>query len=205
MHISEGVLSAPVLIAGAAATAVFTVAGFRKIKGEMLTKTALMSSLFFVGSFIHVPVGPSSVHLVLNGLIGAVLGLAAFPAVLIALLLQALMFQFGGLTTLGINTLNMALPALFSYFIFKMSSRNSGFIRNAYFFLCGFVPVGLSSVMVALALTLSGKQLMPAASAVLAANTPVMVIEGIADIFIFQFIFKVYPEFLNGGNNASAY
>ncbi|NHZ72019.1 MAG: cobalamin biosynthesis protein CbiM, partial [Aquificales bacterium] len=32
----------------------------------------------------------------------------AFPAILVALTLQALLFQFGGFTVLGVNTFNMA-------------------------------------------------------------------------------------------------
>lgn len=197
MHISEGVLSAPVLAAGAAASIGLVACGFRKMSGEMLPKTALMASLFFVGSFIHVPIGPASVHLLLNGLTGAVLGIAAFPAIFVALLLQGLLFQFGGLTTLGINTLNVALPALFAYFLFRKGASCSGTARNILFFLTGFVPVALSAIMVALVLSLSGDQLVQAAKAILAAHVPVMIIEGIATVFIFRFILKVYPSFLD--------
>ena len=67
---------------------------------------------FFAGSLIAIPVGPSSVHLMLGGLIGLMLGTAAFPALFVALALQALLFGMGGLTTLGVNTLNMALPGV---------------------------------------------------------------------------------------------
>ena len=197
MHISEGVLSAPVIISGATATAALTVYGFRKMSGDMLPKTALISSLFFVGSFIHVPIGPSSVHLLLNGITGAVLGIAAFPAVLIALLLQALMFQFGGLTTLGVNTFNVAMPALLAYFIFRKGITYKGINRNLLFFLTGFIPVTLTSILVALALAFSGDRLLEAAKAILAAHIPVMIIEGIATVFILQFILKVYPSFLD--------
>ena len=45
----------------------------------------------FVASLVHVPVGPSSMHLVLNGLLGLLLGWAAFPAILVGLLLQAVL------------------------------------------------------------------------------------------------------------------
>jgi cobalt/nickel transport system permease protein len=73
-------------------------------------KVAILSSVFFVASLIHVPLGPSSVHLILNGIMGVLLGWTAFPAILVALALQGVLFQFGGITTLGVNTLNMALP-----------------------------------------------------------------------------------------------
>lgn len=197
MHISEGVLSAPVLVAGALTSLGFVAYGFKKVSGEMLPKTALMASLFFVGSFIHVPLGPASIHLLLNGLVGAVLGVAAFPAILIALLLQALLFQFGGLTTLGINTFNIALPALLAYFLCRRATESSGLVRNIFLFLTGFLPVALSSFFVAVVVALSGDQLMSAAKAIFATHLPLMVVEGIASVFILQFILKVYPSFLD--------
>ena len=38
----------------------------------------LLGAAFFVASLIHVPIGFSSAHLILNGLLGVVLGWAAF-------------------------------------------------------------------------------------------------------------------------------
>ena len=61
---------------------------------------AILAAHFFVGSLIHVPVGPSSVHVVLNGLLGMLLGWAAFPSIFVALMLQAILFQYGGITVL---------------------------------------------------------------------------------------------------------
>ena len=61
---------------------------------------------------VHVRVGPSSAHLLLNGLIGVVLGRRAVLAILVGLTLQAILFGHGGFLTLGVNTCVMALPAL---------------------------------------------------------------------------------------------
>ena len=72
----------------------------------------VLSATFFVASLVHVPVGPSSVHLIMNGLAGLVLGWAAFPALFVGLLLQAVFFGFGGVTVLGVNTVAIALPAV---------------------------------------------------------------------------------------------
>ncbi len=197
MHISEGVLSAPVLGAGAAASFGFLVYGFSRMKDELMTKAALMSSLFFVGSFIHIPLGPSSVHLLLNGLTGSVLGFAAFPAIFMALLLQGLLFQFGGLTTLGVNTFNIALPALLAWFFCRAGLKAGGMMRTVLFFLAGFLPVALSGFLVSFMLFLSGDKLFQAAQAIFLAHVPVMLIEGTATVFILRFILKVYPSFLD--------
>ena len=111
MHISEGVLSAPVLISGAALAAAGTAIGLKRLDYDRIAQVGVLSSAFFVASLIHVNVGPASVHLILNGIVGLLLGWSAVPAILVALTLQAIFFQYGGITVLGINTLIMALPA----------------------------------------------------------------------------------------------
>ncbi len=48
---------------------------------------------------------------------GLLLGWPAFPAILVGLFLQALLFQFGGLTVLGVNTFNVAVPAVLCFYL----------------------------------------------------------------------------------------
>ena len=111
MHISEGVLNAPVLISCGAAAIAGTAIGLKKIDMDRIMHVSLLTATFFIASLIHVPLGPGSIHLVLNGLLGVILGWASFPAIVTALLLQAVFFQYGGLTSLGANTIIMAGPA----------------------------------------------------------------------------------------------
>ncbi|MBW1891935.1 MAG: energy-coupling factor ABC transporter permease, partial [Deltaproteobacteria bacterium] len=77
MHISEGILSAPVLIAGGGAAIAGTALGLKAIDYDRISTVGILSSAFFVASLIHVNVGPSSTHLVLNGMVGLMLGWAA--------------------------------------------------------------------------------------------------------------------------------
>ena len=72
MHISEGVLSGPVLIAGAAVALAGTTVGLKKLELDRVAQAGMLSAAFFVASLIHVPIGPSSVHLILNGIVGRV-------------------------------------------------------------------------------------------------------------------------------------
>jgi len=123
MHISEGVLSAPILISGGILTSAGVYMGLKKLSNIQIPLVALISAAFFVASLIHIPLGPTSVHLILNGLAGILLGWAAFPALLIGLFLQGILFQFGGLTTLGINTFNMAFPAIMVFYFFKLFKK----------------------------------------------------------------------------------
>ncbi len=197
MHISEGILSAPVLLSGAALAAAGTAIGIRKMEYEKIPKVAVLSAAFFVASLIHVPIGPSSIHLILNGLLGILLGWAAFPAILVALFLQAVLFQFGGLTTLGVNSLNMALPAVFCYLLFRHlvgSDNNAVSMIGA--FLCGALAVFFGSVLVAIALYTTGESFLAASKLIVIAHLPVMAIEGIITILCVKFLKKVKPEIL---------
>ncbi len=127
MHISEGVLSAPVLISGAVGGAVLLGAGLRKLPWDHIMTTAMLSAGFFCASLVHFRVGLVDLHLLLNGLLGCILGLASVPAIFVALVLQALLFQFGGLTTLGVNTCIMAFPAVFTAWLFRPLLRRGLF------------------------------------------------------------------------------
>jgi len=198
MHISEGILSAPVLVTGVALTATAVGYSLKKMEHKEVPKVAILSSVFFVASLIHVPVGPSSVHLILNGIIGVLLGWSAFPAILVALALQGVLFQFGGITTLGVNTFNMALPAIICFYLFNRGVRNeNNFIALTLAFICGFLAVLLSGVMVAAALIFTGEPFMQIAKLVLIAHLPIMIIEGILTAFCIGFLRKVRPEILN--------
>jgi cobalt/nickel transport system permease protein len=197
MHISEGVLTPQVLVAGATVAAVGTAVGLKKMDYEKIPKVAVLTAAFFVASLIHVPIGPTSVHLTLNGLLGLLLGWAAFPAILIGLLLQALLFQFGGLTVLGVNAVNMGVPALivwllFGYFIKKDNTS----LTVIFAFLAGAVAVLLSILLTAFSLVCSGEEFTGIAKVMVAAHLPVVFIEGVVNVFIVTLLKKVKPEIL---------
>jgi len=198
MHISEGILSAPVLVIGAGLTATAVGYSLKKMEHKEIPKVAILSSVFFVASLIHVPIGPSSVHLILNGVIGVLLGWSAFPAILVALALQGVLFQFGGITTLGVNTFNMALPAIICFYLFNGGVRSeNNFIALILAFVCGFLAVLLSGIMVAAALVFTREPFMQVAKLVLIAHLPVMILEGVLTVFCIGFLRKVRPEILN--------
>lgn len=196
MHISEGVLSAPVLGSGMVLAAAATAAGLKKLKEDKIPQAAILSAAFFVASLIHVPIGPSSAHLILNGILGLMLGWVAFPAILIALLLQGVLFQFGGITTLGVNTVIMATPAVVCYYLFAGFVHKPGMISYAASFACGFLSVFFSSLLVGTALMFTQESFLEVAWAVIIAHLPVMFIEGLVAVFCVSFLKKVQPELL---------
>ena len=120
------------------------------------------------------------------------------PALLVALFLQAILFQFGGLTTLGLNTLNMALPAVVSYYLFNrplryVSSKPAIFATG---FTAGAFAIVLSATLMALSLYTTGKEFIAVSTMVVLAHIPLMILEGIITGTIMVFLRKVRPEVL---------
>lgn len=178
MHIVDGALSAPVLVVGSALAVAGIAIGLRQMPMERIPAAGVLSATFFVASIVHVPIGPSSVHLIVNGLAGLVLGWAAFPALFVGLLLQAVFFGFGGLTVLGVNTLNIALPAVIVYYICRPGIvGGSPRVAAIWGALGGALAIALTCVFVGIALAFSGEEFVPAAKLVFFAHIPVMAIE----------------------------
>lgn len=194
MHISEGVLSAPVLLGGAGLAVAGTAIGLKKIDYDHVMTVAILSAAFFIASLIHVPIGPANAHLVLGGLLGVILGWAAFPSILVALILQAVLFQFGGFTVLGLNTFTMAAPAVLCFYVFRPFLNKGNGSRFAAAFACGFVAMLLSAFLTAGALALSGEAFEAAAKALFITHLPIMFIEGVITGFAYTFLAKVKPE-----------
>ncbi len=196
MHISEGILSLPVLAGGGVVAAAGVAIGLRKLDYEHIMSTALLSSAFFVASLVHVPIGPSAAHLILNGLVGLILGWAAVPAIGVALFLQALLFGFGGLTVLGVNTVIMAGPAVVVYLLFGSWIRAGGRKQLVGGFLAGSLAVAMSGILVAVALIGTDEAFMKTAQLILLAHIPIMLIEGVVTMFTVSFLSRVQPEIL---------
>ena len=120
MHIPDGILPLGLTLGGWAAAAGLTAICLNRIKAQPdpragLPRASMMTAVFFAASLVQIPVPPTSVHLMLCGLMGAMLGWYALPAILLGLLFQAVMLGHGGLTTLGVNGVILGLPALAAF------------------------------------------------------------------------------------------
>lgn len=197
MHISEGVLSGPVLVSGAALAAAGTAVGLKNLDYDHVARAGILSAAFFVASLIHVPLGPASVHLVLNGLVGILLGWASVPAIGVALLLQALLFGYGGLTVLGVNIVIMAAPAVLVSLLFGRMIKKPGKQQMLGAFLAGATAILLSTVLLALAMIGTDESFMDTAGLLLIAQLPLMLVEGTITLFVISFLARVQPELLH--------
>ena len=197
MHISEGVLSPGALAVGWAVAGAGTFAGLRKLEPEKAARTALLSSAFFLASLVNVRIGPGSTHLSLIAPVGLVLGWTAFPAILTALLLQALLFHFGGLLVLGPNTADMAVPAVLVYLLFAGPIRRAdGRAAGVMAFVAGALAVLLGALGVGLFLGLSDGKFLTAAKILFAAHVPLSLIEGAVTAFMVIWLKRTAPDFL---------
>ncbi len=197
VHISEGILSAPVLAAGAALATGGVALGLRKMDYERIPEVAVMTSAFFVAGLVRIPLGPASIHLVLGGLMGLLLGWMCFPAMLVALGLQAVLFQFGGLTTLGVNTFNMAAPAVAVHYLFRRLVLKEKTAAAAAGFLSGSLAIIGATALLAVSLVTTGEEFSALAKTLVAVNLPAAVVEGVITAFIVIFLRMVKPEILN--------
>jgi cobalt/nickel transport system permease protein len=185
------------LISGLALTAFLLYFSLRKVQAEEISKISLITAALFVASLVHFPVGPTSVHLIMNGLAGIMLGRRAFASVFVALALQSAFFQHGGLTAIGVNALNMGVPALLAWQIFERRRGLSSPKREVVFAgMAGGLAVLAATLMVSAELLVTGEGFREIAILVLAAHIPVALIESVVTGAAAGFLVRTRPEML---------
>ncbi len=211
MHIPDGLIPPSVCIAGYAITGGTTWYALQQIKKDSnpqanIPKASLLTAAFFVTSLIHIPIPPTSIHLILNGMMGAILGYYAFLAIPIGLFFQAVMFNHGGISTLGVNTVIMGLPAIAAYHLFKLRekvSRKRELWTKILAFASGAFALLLSATLFA-AIAIS--TISPDLDAATERNAIYVsligygiqaIIEGTVTVMLISFLEKVKPELLN--------
>ncbi|MFN6051235.1 MAG: energy-coupling factor ABC transporter permease, partial [Planctomycetia bacterium] len=119
LHMPDGLIEGHWLALGWVCAGLLAWFGTRRLADSDIPKIALLCAVFFITSIIpiQIPGGPRA-HLLLNGLIGIILGRQCVLAFAPALFLQAVLFSHGGFLTLGLNLCVMSLPALLSRQLF---------------------------------------------------------------------------------------
>ena len=195
MHISDGVLGLETTLIVSVISLIALVKAVRELKNEDISLTSVASAMFFIASFIHIPFGVTQIHLILLGVIGILISWSSFVAIFVALLLQALLLGYGGISSLGVNLFIMAMPAVMVYYIY-----NTTFIKNLNdkikFFLVGFLGTFFATVFLTLILYFSKEEYNYVAISVFGINIITMLIEGTISMCLLLFIKKVYPKIL---------
>ena len=200
VHISDGILAPWLWGSGWVITAAILAYTLRKMKIDDVPKISVITAAVFVASLIHFQAGPTSVHLVLSGFAGVTLGILAYPCIFIAVVMQAFLFQHGGVTTIGINAVNMGVPALISFLIFKAGMKlNIGISKNEILFgaIAGGTAVALAVLLLAVELLVTGEEFTEVTTFVVAAHIPVILVEAIFTGVIAGFFAIVKPEMLS--------
>lgn len=199
MHLADGVLSGPALAASGVIAIAGVGAGLRALDDARLPMAALLGAVFFVASTIHVPVGVGSVHLILNGLAGLLLGWAVFPVLAVALMLQAALFSFGGFAVMGANTTLLALPAVAAHYACRPLLR-PGRSRTALLAagaLAAAIGIVGALLIAALLLAVSGGRHFAELIGLLAlAHVPVLIVDGIISALAVATLARLMPAAL---------
>jgi len=120
MHIADGVLGFEATAVVSVISVIALIKAIKELKNEDISITAVCSAMFFIASFIHIPFGVTQIHLILLGVIGILISWSSFVAIFVALLLQALLLGYGGISSLGVNLFIMAMPSVIVYYLYNL-------------------------------------------------------------------------------------
>ncbi|MFN3532699.1 MAG: cobalt transporter CbiM [Candidatus Brocadia sp.] len=197
MHISDGILSPYIIGIGWAIALPTLGVSLRHLRTDQVSTYGVIAAAFFAGSTIHVSVGPFSMHLVLSGMTGLMLGWGALTVITVGLLLQALFIGFGGLTVLGVNISIMALPGAIMGVIGRSWMKQSSPKRRPWIgSFTGGGTILISATLLYGTLSTTRTALMPLAKLVFLGHIPVAFVEGTISFWLVHFLQKVKPSLL---------
>jgi cobalt/nickel transport system permease protein len=194
MHIADGVISISVAVVTTAGAISVLAYALKGTKEKEIPKISLLSGAFFVASLVNIPVGPTSVHPLLGGFLGLILGRRAPLAIFIGLMLQAVLFQHGGISTFGANTLLMSIPALLVYWGLPLMKKANLFLKGC---IGGFFAVMTGVLLLILLLLISDQRYAEGAFSVIRivflAYFPLALLEGVLTGFAFKHLYAMKP------------
>jgi len=209
MHIPDGFLSLQVCALTYAVTALFWIFGFRGVRRAFderhVPLLSLFTAMFFAAQMMNYPViGGTTAHLLGGPVLALLLGpYGGLVSMTVILLLQALIFGDGGLSTLGANVLNMGIVGVFiPYLTFVIFVKVTNSRRGLYagVFIGSFLGDLLAAVSAGFQLGLSvpvfqyGIQLAVAAMAI--HHSIIGIAEGVVTSTIMAVIAKSRPDLL---------
>ena len=185
MHIPDGYLSPSTCAVLYAGSAPFWYVALRRLQRWLSTRLIPLLSVFAAFSFLvmmfNLPLpGGTTGHAVGVSIAAIILGpWASILAVSIALLIQALFFGDGGITTLGANCFNMAIVgSLVGYFAYRLLAGRAAITaprRVVAAGLAGYIAINASALCAALELGIQPLLFRDASGAPLYAPYPLRV------------------------------
>jgi len=158
VHIPDGYLSPQTYVPLYAVWLSFFGAALKKIKNELAAKhipyLAMAAAFSFLIMMFNIPVpGGTTGHAVGAGIVALLLGpWTAVVAISVVLVIQALVFGDGGITSLGANCFNMAIVIPFvSYWTFRAVKGKDAGTRHIFAasFLAGYLGLSVAALITA--------------------------------------------------------
>jgi cobalt/nickel transport system permease protein len=209
VHISDGILNPWWLLGGFAILSLMMTLGLWRMSEEEVARTGVLTAVLFIATLIHppLPLPGVRVHMLLNGIAGILLGVRVGAAIPIALFLQALLFSHGGLTSIGVNSVTMGVPALLAGLLFFLARKTIGLEQRWKRLLIGgslgCLATTLTCVLYYIALRFGAAEdqdLQLLATVAFAFHIPVIILESLLAALIVDFLYKVKPELLGVGH-----
>lgn len=207
MHIPDGFLSTPVWVAAGAVSAAAVALSAARLGKNMEEKQVplmgVVGAFIFAAQMVNFPIASgTSGHLGGGVLAALLLGPWAGTLIMTAILVvQALLFQDGGITALGANVLNMGiLSCLLGFVLFRLLRRLLAGTRGALIsaFITAWLMVVLSASLAAVQIALSGtiplRLVLPAMAGV---HALIGIVEGLITTAALAFLLRVRKDLVH--------
>jgi cobalt/nickel transport system permease protein len=205
MHIPDGFLDAKTWLSTAIASSGAISYSVKKLKTQLDDKRlpfmGVLAAFIFAAQMINFPIpGGTSGHLLGGALAGILLGpWAASLVMTIILVVQALLFADGGITTLGANIFNMAILAPFigAYLYNLITKLSNNKLTSLAAFTAAWTTVVIAALSVALELSVAGTSPLKLALPAMAGwHAIIGVGEGLITVSVVNYLVRVRPDLL---------
>ncbi|MDJ0578929.1 cobalt transporter CbiM [Crocosphaera sp.] len=208
LHIPDGFLSPSVSLFCWVITIVLIAVSLKKVQRDYQEKTVplmgVCAAFIFAAQMINFPIpGGTSGHLVGGTLAAIILGpWAGTLVVTVVFIVQAVLFQDGGLTVLGANILNMGLIGTFcGYYLYRAIrfalGRNSWRSMTIATVVAAWCSVVIAAIATALQLALSGTvPLIVSMIAMVTWHVVIGVGEAIITLIAVGYVWRSRPELI---------
>ncbi len=205
MHLPDGILSPsvwiPADVLAAGVVAVCAKKSAFELTDRSIPMMGVLGAFVFAAQMINFPIpGGTSGHLMGSMLLMVLLGPCIATVVMCCVLvIQALLFQDGGLTVLGPNLINMGIAGIFigNVMVRRLAGSDFGLRKQSIIFFACWFSVVLGAVLASLELWLSTQvPFFPLFLTMAGIHSLIGVGEGLITLATLRFLIAARPEIM---------
>ncbi|MGD2158399.1 MAG: energy-coupling factor ABC transporter permease [Anaerolineales bacterium] len=212
LHIPDGFLNLPIALAFWALSAALLSLAIQRTRGQLSERQiplmGVMAAFIFAAQMINFPIaGGTSGHLLGGALVAIMLGpWTGMLVMTTVIIVQALLFQDGGLLVMGANIFNMGLlSALIGYGLYQGAANRNRGVRLAVAGVAAWLSVMAGALMTALQLWLSGTSVLEfVIPAMLGVHTLIGLGEALITAAVLAFIFQTRPDLIEARSDSGS-